>query len=69
MIFASYGMIKRIKNNSSEKIQFNYPLVITEGYTYRCTYRPYWCRRRILIIPALVNFMKLSMKRQSEHLW
>ena len=63
MIFASYGMIKKNKETtSSEKIQFNYPLVITEGILIGVLTGLIGAGGGFLIIPALVNFMKLSMK-------
>ncbi|MCL1671089.1 sulfite exporter TauE/SafE family protein [Elizabethkingia ursingii] len=63
MIFASYGMIKKNKETtSSEKIQFSYPLVITEGVLIGVLTGLIGAGGGFLIIPALVNFMKLSMK-------
>ncbi|PUB32728.1 hypothetical protein C8J95_104129 [Elizabethkingia sp. YR214] len=63
MIFASYGMIKKNKEIiSSQKIQFSYPLVITEGVLIGILTGLIGAGGGFLIIPALVNFMKLSMK-------
>jgi len=65
MIFASYGMIKKEKNGleeSFQKQQFNYPLIIIEGAFVGMLTGLVGAGGGFLIIPALVILSKLPMK-------
>src|SRR5690625_4322373 len=65
MIFASYGMIKKEKDGleeSLQKQQFNYPLIIIEGVFVGILTGLVGAGGGFLIIPALVILSKLPMK-------
>ncbi len=65
MIFASYSMIKKNKQENSEtsqKQQFNYPLILAEGAIVGLLTGLVGAGGGFLIIPALVLLSKLPMK-------
>lgn len=65
MIFASYGMIRKSKiasNETPQKQQFNYPLILTEGSIVGILTGLVGAGGGFLIIPALVILSKLPMK-------
>ncbi|MDE1191846.1 MAG: sulfite exporter TauE/SafE family protein [Arachidicoccus sp.] len=65
MIFASYSMIKKDKKQDEEtpqKQQFNYPLIFTQGIFIGVITGLIGAGGGFLIIPALVNLLKLPMK-------
>lgn len=66
MVLASFSMIKgRSKNdvNPDKKIQFNYPLIIIEGFVVGLLTGIVGAGGGFLIIPALVILAKLPMKK------
>ncbi|WPQ63081.1 sulfite exporter TauE/SafE family protein [Chitinophaga sancti] len=66
MIFAAYGMIKKDKKASEETSQiqsFNYPLMLVVGTVVGILTGLVGAGGGFLIIPALVNFMGLPMKK------
>lgn len=65
MIFASYSMIKKDKpatEGTQQKKAFNYPLVFMEGLFIGAVTGFIGAGGGFLIIPALVNLLKLPMK-------
>ncbi|QGN24315.1 sulfite exporter TauE/SafE family protein [Elizabethkingia anophelis] len=65
MIFASYSMIKKDKrtcDETSQKQQFNYPLILVEGTVVGILTGLVGAGGGFLIIPALVVLSKLPMK-------
>lgn len=65
MIFASYSMIKKEKEETDEipqKQQFNYPLILVEGTVVGILTGLVGAGGGFLIIPALVVLSKLPMK-------
>ena len=65
MIFASYSMIKKdkpITEDTQQKQQFNYPLILVEGIVVGMLTGLVGAGGGFLIIPALVILSKLPMK-------
>jgi uncharacterized membrane protein YfcA len=65
MIFASYSMIKKDKQTTDDKPQkqtFNYPLVFSIGIFIGTVTGLIGAGGGFLIIPVLVNLLKLPMK-------
>lgn len=65
MLLASYSMIKKGKNITRElrqEKQFNYPLIIIEGFLVGMLTGFIGAGGGFLIIPALVNLLKMPMK-------
>jgi len=65
MLFASISMIKKRKVNSTKKslVVYNYPLIIMEGSIVGVLTGIVGAGGGFLIIPALVLFAKLPMKK------
>lgn len=65
MIIASVSMIRERKqvNNPDEKVVFNYPLIIIEGFVVGLLTGIVGAGGGFLIIPALVLLAKLPMKK------
>lgn len=66
MLLASYSMIKGRKNTNEEKhqeVSYNYPLIIVEGIVVGLLTGIVGAGGGFLIIPALVLFAKLPMKK------
>ncbi len=64
MIFASYSMIKKSKNQDSAAIiKYNYPLILIEGLVVGIITGLVGAGGGFLIIPALVLLAKLPMKQ------
>jgi len=65
MVFAAYGMIKNGRTTMEETTKqqpYNYPLVLAEGTVVGMLTGLVGAGGGFLIIPALVNFMRLPMK-------
>lgn len=63
MIFASYSMIKKgNKGDAKNEHKFNYPLVLVQGLFTGTITGLIGAGGGFLIIPALVNFLKMPMK-------
>ncbi len=62
MIFASYSMIKKEQNPTHEKQQSGFPLIIAQGIFIGFITGLIGAGGGFLIIPALVNLLKLPMK-------
>lgn len=65
MLFASYSMIKerKIQESQESKVIYNYPLIIIEGLVVGVLTGIVGAGGGFLIIPALVLFAKLPMKK------
>ncbi len=65
MLVASISMIRNNRNDSDEEttIQYNYPLIIIEGFAVGVLTGIVGAGGGFLIIPALVLFAKLPMKK------
>lgn len=65
MLFASYSMIKGRKDTGEEeqKVTYNYPMIVLEGLVVGFLTGIVGAGGGFLIIPALVLFAKLPMKR------
>ena len=65
MLLASFSMIKDRKSNESEntEVSYNYPLIIIEGLVVGVLTGIVGAGGGFLIIPALVLFAKLPMKK------
>ncbi len=65
MFFASVSMIKtkKIKREVFDKVHFNYPLIVLEGSIVGVLTGLFGAGGGFLIIPALVIFAKLPMKK------
>lgn len=65
MLFASYSMIKGRKDTGDEeqKVTYNYPMIVLEGLVVGFLTGIVGAGGGFLIIPALVLFAKLPMKR------
>ena len=65
MLVASFSMIKNNRKNSDENavIQYNYPLIIVEGFVVGILTGIVGAGGGFLIIPALVLLAKLPMKK------
>lgn len=65
MLLASYSMIRKqkVKPTGSEKIEYNYPLIMVEGLVVGVVTGMVGAGGGFLIIPALVLLAKLPMKQ------